>query len=77
MKLMVTEERPAVAVEAIRAELAGARVILRHEQFEAALFILAEGGGSFQGVVEFRAVGGEREEKLLDGEAQLLSGDFR
>lgn len=76
VELVIGEERAAVAVETVGSVLACARVVLGHEELEAAAFRRGECGLTTEGSVELGIVGGEREEELLHGEADLFGGDL-
>jgi hypothetical protein len=65
-----------VAVKAIGTALAAAWIIFRHELLEASLFFVAKRAPSTQSTVKLCIASGEREQELLDCEAELFSGNF-
>ena len=74
-ELMIGEERSAVAVETVRAHRAHARLALEDEQLKTALLLRAELRLAAHRAIEFRVVRGEREQVVLDGEADALGRD--
>ena len=71
----IGEEGAAVAVETVGAVELAAGVVLGEEEFEAALFLVGELGLAALGAVELGVHGGEGEDELLDGDADVIVGD--
>ena len=76
VEAMIGEEGPRVAMEAICATQTEARIVLGHEEFEAFFLLCRELCFPFGSSVEFRIEGGQREEKLFDGDSESVGGDF-
>ena len=70
------EQRAAVAMETIGAELLAAGIIFGGEEFKAALLLGGKGCFAAQGAVEFGIEGGDREEIVFEGESDFFGGDF-
>ena len=66
-----------MAMEAISAVLFGAGIVFGEEKGPAALFPRGKLGLAPEGAVEFGIEAGQGEEKVFDGEADLLPGDRR
>ena len=75
VKAVIGKQGAAVTVETIGALQIAAWVEFRHEEFEAAAFLVAKGVFSLGSTVEARVVGCLREEKLLDGDSDPLGSE--